>query len=213
MQGMHSGPRTARSNTDNILSSNIANAVCDYYTNGIADCPANGGWFLYLTKSADLSSSAARGQRNLHYSELLQQFPAYRWLVGRARKIFTLDTLGENMIEDIARAFPLESPSSKADCTLSLTLHDVDFILDWDPQLFLRVQEYAGNPANIFEHVITLTGSLDSAQALTCAQYMRQTWPESSERVISLFQKLLEGRAQCSSSGSCDASASKGALD
>lgn len=210
---MHSGPRPARSNIDNILSSDIANAVCDYYSNGIADGLANGGWSIYLTSSADLSGSAAGGQRSLHYSELLQQFPAYRWLVGCARKILTLDTLGENMIQDIARAFPLGFLLRKADCILPLTLLDVDFILDWDPRLFLRVQEYAGNSANIFDHVITLTGSLDNAQALTCAQYMRQTWPESSDCVISLFHKLLEGRANCSTSGSCDSSSNKGALD
>lgn len=117
------------------------------------------------------------------------------------------------MIQDIARAFPIEFLLSNADRTLSPTLHDVDFILDWDPRLFLRVQEYAGNPANILDHVITLTGSLDNAQALTCAQYMRQTWPESSDCVISLFHKLLEGRANCSTSGSCHSSSNKGALD
>lgn len=209
---MYSGPRPAISNIDNILSSDIAKAVCNYYTDGVADGPANPGWSLYLTASADLSSSAASGQRNLHYSELLEQFPAYRWLVGCARNILTLDTLGVNVMQDIARAFPLEYPSSKTDCGLPLTLHDADFILDWDPRLFPRVQEYAGNPVNIFDHIITLTGSLDNAQALTCVQYMRQTWPESSDCVIGLLHKLLEARANCSSSGSCDSSSNQGTL-
>lgn len=203
---MYSGPRPAISNIDNILSSDIAKAVCNYYTDGVADGPANPGWSLYLTASADLSSSAASGQRNLHYSELLEQFPAYRWLVGCARNILTLGILGENVMQDIARAFPLS-------CSLPLTLYDADFILDWDPRLFLRVQEYAGNPIHIFDHIITLTGSLDNAQALTCVQYMRQTWPESSDCIISLLHKLLEARENCSSSGSCDSSWSQGTLD
>ncbi|KAL2857601.1 hypothetical protein BJX68DRAFT_253082 [Aspergillus pseudodeflectus] len=183
-------------------SSDIAKAVCNYYTDGIADRPANPGWSPYLTASADLSSSAASRQPKLHYSELLERFPAYRWLVGCARRILTLGTLGDNVMEDIARAFSLQSPLSTLGWALSPTLYDVDFVLDWDPRSFLRVQEYAGDPVNIFDHVITLTGSLDNAQALTCVQYMRQTWPESSDYVISLLHKLLEASGSCSSSGS-----------
>jgi hypothetical protein len=209
---MHSGPTPARSNIDNKPSRDITKAVHNYYADGIAD-RANPGWSLSLTASGDVSSSAASGQQSLHYSELLDQFPAYRWLVGCARKILTLDTPGENAIPDIAWTFPIESLLRKADITWSLTLRDVDFILDWDPRLFLRVQEYAGNPANIFDHIITLTGSLDNAQALTCAQYMRQTWPESSDCVISLLHQLLEARENCSSSGPCDCSSNQGAFD
>lgn len=116
-------------------------------------------------------------------------------------------------MQDIARAFSFESPSINVDCALSPTLHDADFILDWDPWLFLHVQEYAGNPVNIFDHIITFTGSLDNAQALTCVQYMRQTWPESSDCVISLLHQLLEARENCSSSGPCDSSSNQGTFD
>ncbi|PLB44410.1 hypothetical protein P170DRAFT_440709 [Aspergillus steynii IBT 23096] len=192
----------------------IAKAVCNYYTNGITDRPANPGWSLYLTTSADLNSPATSGQRKLHYSELLEQFPAYRWLVGCVRKILTLGTVGENVMQDVARAISLQFPSSKVDWALPPTLYDADFVLDWNPRSFLRVQEYAGDPVNIVDHVITLTGSLDNAQALTCVQYMRQTWPESSDCVISLLHKLLEARESCSSSGSLqDGTVLTGAFD
>ncbi|GJP88347.1 hypothetical protein AnigIFM59636_003606 [Aspergillus niger] len=195
-------------------SVDIAEAVCNYFTDGIADCPSNTGWSLNLTASADLSSSTASGQLKLHYSELLEQFPAYRWLIGRARKILTLDTLGDNVMQDIARAFSLQSPSSTVGCILPPTLYDVDFVLHWDPRSFLRVQEYAGDPVNIFDHVITLTGAPNNAQALTCVQYMRQTWPESSDCVVNFLHKLLEVRENPYSSGSLqDGTVLTGAFD
>ncbi|KAL4795475.1 hypothetical protein BDV19DRAFT_398686 [Aspergillus venezuelensis] len=195
-------------------SYDIARAICNYYADGIANGPADPGWSLYLTASANQSRPAASGEWKLHYSELLDRFPAYRWLIGCARKILTLDTLGEDVMQDVARAFSLQSSSDNIGWYRPPTLYDSHLILDWDPRSFLRVQEYAGNPANAFDHVITLTGSLDDVQALTCVQYMRQIWPESSDCVISLLHRLLETESKCSSSGSLqDGTVLEGAFD
>ncbi|KAL2869911.1 5'-methylthioadenosine/S-adenosylhomocysteine nucleosidase [Aspergillus lucknowensis] len=183
-------------------SRDIARAVWSYCTDGIADGSANPGWALYLRALPDRGGSAASGQLKLHYSGLLERFPAYRWLVGCARRILSLGTVGENVMQHIAIRFPFQYPSSNVDLLLSPTLDRADFVLDWNLQSFLREQGYAGDPVNIFDHVITLTGWLDNVQALTCVQYMRQTWPESSDCVISLLHKLLEGSEICSSSGS-----------
>ena len=51
--------------------------------------------------------------------------------------------------------------------------------VQWDPLAFVKEQGYAGEVGRAIEIAITLTGSLKDAQALTCEQYLYQTWPFS----------------------------------
>jgi hypothetical protein len=52
-------------------------------------------------------------------------------------------------------------------------------------------------PAEITEEVvakvITLTGSAMDAQALTCEQYLCQTWPSAGEYIIRLVKDVVRG--------------------
>jgi hypothetical protein len=66
------------------------------------------------------------------------------------------------------------------------------FRVEWDPLAFLKDQEYKVNFHEAIETAITLTGSSDSdVQALTCIQYLCQTWPVLGEHTIRLVQAVI----------------------
>ncbi|XHG05755.1 hypothetical protein AWENTII_008968 [Aspergillus wentii] len=67
----------------------------------------------------------------------------------------------------------------------------VVYRIKWDPFQFFQSQGYNEEPADAIVGVITLTGSAEKSQALTCSQYMRQTWPSSGPQVLQLTQDTL----------------------
>jgi hypothetical protein len=63
--------------------------------------------------------------------------------------------------------------------------------MDWDLPNFLRGQGYDTILEIAVEHAITVTGSSSNAQALSCMDYMCQTWPLSGREVVRVLQKAL----------------------
>ncbi|OAL51735.1 hypothetical protein IQ07DRAFT_390101 [Pyrenochaeta sp. DS3sAY3a] len=66
--------------------------------------------------------------------------------------------------------------------------YEVSFTLDWDLPKFLQSQEYDTNPETAMENAITITGNSTEAQAITCGQYMDQTWPLVGREVLQSLQ-------------------------
>lgn len=64
-------------------------------------------------------------------------------------------------------------------------------------------------PDEVFERVITLNGSSQSAQAATCEQYIRQTWPFTAERIIGLINEVLRDQQGHPHQGTSKASESR----
>lgn len=79
------------------------------------------------------------------------------------------------------------------------------FRMEWDPLAFIKEQEYSEELDETMETAITLTGSARDAQALTCAQYLRQTWPSAAEHIIRLIKDVVRNRPghrqECKCSG------------
>lgn len=75
--------------------------------------------------------------------------------------------------------------------TAASQLFRAEFDMDWDLTNFLRRQEYDATWETAVGLAITLTGSNGNAQALTCMDYMCQTWPLSGCVVVRLLQKAL----------------------
>ena len=69
--------------------------------------------------------------------------------------------------------------------------YKMTFRIDWDPLAFVKEQEYREEPDEAIPIAITLTGSAKYAQALTCTQYLCQTWPPAGEHTIRLVKDVL----------------------
>lgn len=129
------------------------------------------------------------------YRELVTRTSAYCWLLAAMRRELTLinqegDIL-DNIHKEISRTLPVASKFSIQRQPDAVTLL---FMLDWDPAAFILKQEYSEDPTMAMERAITLTGSLTDAQALSCIQYMRQTWPSNGEYTLRLMQKLMDSK-------------------
>jgi hypothetical protein len=88
----------------------------------------------------------------------------------------------------------LQSPptiSHKVSRKKSVEAYKITFEIEWDPLAFIKEQEYREEPGEAIERAITLTGYAKDAQALTCAQYLRQTWP-LARHTIGLWHCILE---------------------
>ncbi|PYH91989.1 hypothetical protein BO71DRAFT_432334 [Aspergillus ellipticus CBS 707.79] len=70
-------------------------------------------------------------------------------------------------------------------------LYTVLFRISWDPHMFVKEQGYCGNQSEAVASTITLTGSVEDAQALRCVDYLKQTWPGSGEQIMQLVKGVL----------------------
>ncbi|PVH72378.1 hypothetical protein DL98DRAFT_576852 [Cadophora sp. DSE1049] len=65
------------------------------------------------------------------------------------------------------------------------------FELMWDPVEFLLSQNYEKGESQKLEEVITITGSTPNAQAMTCGDYMKQTWPVTGSHILVAIQSAI----------------------
>ncbi|KAH8697125.1 hypothetical protein BGW36DRAFT_296399 [Talaromyces proteolyticus] len=133
------------------------------------------------------------------YRFLIRGAPAYNWLLDNLRKECVLAPPEPNVIGEIRNAILEALPSSpRISRRKPAKIFDVSFMVDWDPIAFLREEEYAEEPEDAIERVITLTGSTVSAQASTCGRYLRQTWPSTGEQILKLIKPLVSGENEAS---------------
>lgn len=129
------------------------------------------------------------------YRECVLENPAYDWLLGDIRKLCLLAPCDPNIIADISssilRIFPSHIRFSRQE---SLPVYHMTYTVDWDLLSFLEDQEYSESNAEALPLVITLTGSRETAQALTCSGYLHQTWPSSAGNMLNLLQALLRSK-------------------
>jgi hypothetical protein len=65
------------------------------------------------------------------------------------------------------------------------------FLVAWDPLKFIDEQGFSRDKGSILDKIITINGSLHEAQALTCAQYMQQTWPATGADTLGAIVSAL----------------------
>ena len=96
--------------------------------------------------------------------------------------------LYESNTDDIdsirSQIFSVYSASSRG-------LKKASLFMDWDLPRFMRSQFIDDNEASLAS-VITLSGSVLYAQATTCSEYVRNTWPSQGARILRLFQHAFE---------------------
>lgn len=133
------------------------------------------------------------------YRALIRGAPAYSWFLNNIRRECTLSPPEPNLIGEIRNAILDALPSSpKISRRKPAETFNVSFMVDWDPIAFIREEEYTERPEDAIERTITLTGSAASAQALTCGEYLRQTWPSTGGQILDLAKSLVSGKSRAS---------------
>lgn len=139
------------------------------------------------------------------YRDVVFNSTAYQWLLARLRRELLLATTVLDCMEDLRRGIATSLPRSpKVSRYRSAEAHQMTFRVSWDPVAFIGEQGYGDTPDEALERAITLTGSASDAQALTCAQYLRQTWPWVAELTMQFVKDIVRGqpgeRHRCKSS-------------
>ncbi|KAK6526081.1 hypothetical protein TWF281_011119 [Arthrobotrys megalospora] len=132
------------------------------------------------------------GQLTLAYRDFIFKTPAFEWLVGSLRRDVLLTPMEPNSMETIRNDIIGSLPSSrKVSKTKSAEAFRVIFTTNWKPLEFISDQGYKDEPGEAIESAITLTGTLMDAQALTCTQYLSQTWPQTGKHIVQLLKDVL----------------------
>jgi hypothetical protein len=128
----------------------------------------------------------------LAYRDFISKVPAYEWLLANVHREFLLASAEPNLMDAIRRKILHFLPSShKISRKTSVEPCKMVYEIEWDLLAFIKKQEYIEEPDEAVEKVITLTGSTSDAQALTCAQYLCQTWPSAGEHIIRLLKNVV----------------------
>ncbi|PYH64695.1 Pfs domain protein [Aspergillus vadensis CBS 113365] len=126
------------------------------------------------------------------YWDLITASPVYEWLIGSLRRKLHLHPAEPN-VQDVIRDRILEIlPSSRRVSRYDQpTVYQVVFLLSWDPASFIAEQEYDLSEEGFLGKIITITGSSQDAQAMTCLQYLQQTWHSYGADILELVEATL----------------------
>jgi hypothetical protein len=126
------------------------------------------------------------------YREFLASSSAYQWLVDSLRREINLAHVEPNCMETIRQSIIQALPNAR---TVSRKVPADTFSvlveMDWNVKEFLRSQDYGVPEVQALRRALTITGSAVDAQALPCAEYLRQTWPTTASSFLELLEAML----------------------
>jgi hypothetical protein len=132
------------------------------------------------------------------YQDFLSKFPAYEWLVATLQREVALAPAAVDVMKSIGEeiiSFLLSTNlPNKISRKKPPVPYKVRFEIPWDPVAFAEEQEYGEEPERVVEIALTLTGSARNVQALSCVEYMRQTWPIVGDCIIQLVKNVVRNR-------------------
>ncbi|UPK92375.1 hypothetical protein LCI18_003310 [Fusarium solani-melongenae] len=139
--------------------------------------------------------STTEMSQSAQYMESVQQSDAYRWLLTKVLQHdrlsfgdeYSAARIGKSIRRELrVLGYPLKSRVRPRPGMVTIV-----FKLNWNPVRFFRILGTDIPYEEALPKLLCLVGSWDEAQALTVADYMNQTWPESGQSLITLLQKLV----------------------
>jgi len=135
------------------------------------------------------------------YLNLTTDTPAYNCLVGYLRRELYLNCSEAYVMSEVGTRIADSLPQSeKVTWRKAATTHSMVFELDWDPQAFVWDQEIDEECGNAVSMAVTVTGCTDDAQALSCSQYLTQTWPGAGPELLELIKGAVRDGTSCRTS-------------
>lgn len=119
----------------------------------------------------------------------LRNSPAYSWLLKSIQASACLTDRGVRVMEITRKLEDLFGRYSASKGRRSR--YEVHYQIDWNLLEFLRKQQYDTDEESMVESAIAITGSALNAQALTCLEYMKMTWPTTGPEVLRSLQKAV----------------------
>ncbi|KAH8812294.1 hypothetical protein F5884DRAFT_855596 [Xylogone sp. PMI_703] len=132
------------------------------------------------------------------YRKFISNIPAYEWLLESIHTELLLapaePSIQNAIRKKILNSLPSSSTVSRYDHP---NIYQARFILEWDLMAFLREEEYDQGTDGLLGKIITITGLSKDAQAMTCLQYLHQTWQSYGSHLLQLIEATLFSEAGC----------------
>ncbi|KAJ0413625.1 hypothetical protein BJY00DRAFT_319622 [Aspergillus carlsbadensis] len=126
------------------------------------------------------------------YKEIIQTAPAYTKLLADLRREIILAPPDVNIRDEVhGKVMTMLPRSRKMSRRCPPESFSMTFDVDWDPLAFVQEQEYKDSPGISIANAIVLTGTIATAQAMTCLEYLQQTWPSIGKDILKLIQDAL----------------------
>ncbi|CZR60568.1 uncharacterized protein PAC_10464 [Phialocephala subalpina] len=123
--------------------------------------------------------------------EFLTKSPAYKWLIEKMKSGALLIEIGGTLMERIGNEITRGLSTVASDHGYNNGVCNGFFEITWDLPAFIG-HEYAQESNLQLGSIITITGSSTDAQALSCAEYMRQVWPTTGTETLKVLQDALD---------------------
>lgn len=164
---------------DNICSLSSNSALLDSYSTDDEEEPVG----VYMP------------ELDTYRSSIIKSF-AYEWLLVDLRKFYHLAPSSPDVMAEIRQKILQSMPShTRVSRREGVSQHKMTYtLLNWDLISFLVDQEYSVGNMQALSMVITI-------RALTCAQYLHQTWPSSAGEILKFFQSLVGSGSTCEVTG------------
>lgn len=143
---------------------------------------------------SDGSEDEDGSRRNLYRGAIMKSW-AYQWLMASLQRETTMKRPVPDLMGEFENTILSALPSTYHQLSRrapSKTFTAV-FELDWTPIRFLQEQKCTDHDDEVdIRTIITLTGELDDAQAMTAESYMFQTWPATGPCTLQLVADTIQ---------------------
>ncbi|KAF4443145.1 hypothetical protein F53441_11544 [Fusarium austroafricanum] len=167
---------TGHDDVHTILLREAEEAVLDYLRFGNSRNTGHASW-LYQDRQA------------------FQASQAYKWLltkIGQHNRLWCdKPSILHKIGTELRNKLKTQPPFHKIGTSRPSTSVEMTYSLPWDLLGFMQSSGISRPFAKALPNILCLTGNWDQAQALTVAEYMKQTWPQSGSTVITRLQELL----------------------
>jgi len=119
--------------------------------------------------------------------EFLTGSHAYEWLLARMRTEMLLTKTDGTQAENIKREILEGLASVSKKLNYGQAVNKARFDISWDLPGFLKAK-YPDEHELQLGSLITIVGTGDNVQALTCAQYINQVWPVTGLETLFALQ-------------------------
>jgi len=127
------------------------------------------------------------------YARLVMAHPAYDWLLSKLQNKLAFTEEARKAIDEIRREVLKDFPNTNSlRGSTQVSPFHARFLIDWPLRAFLEEQMISDSWISSLSSIITLSGSINNAQALTCEEYLDQTWPTTGAHLMRVIEQSLD---------------------
>lgn len=139
----------------------------------------------------------------VEYEKFVKESSAYQWLLSMIKRSCLLRIPGQldamaGIRGSISEVVFSEPTFRRVSRETNPPVIEMSITLDWDLRDFVKDQEYGVRAEEALDRAICLTGTWQEAQAMTPANYLKQTWPLVYKPFYNLMKDFLASESQTS---------------